>query len=48
MYTVCSLGNIPIEDFVKESLPFFLALMILIAILIAFPKLSLFLPGLMK
>ncbi|WP_338818934.1 Sialic acid TRAP transporter permease protein SiaT [Moorella thermoacetica] len=48
MYTVCSLGNIPIEDFVKESLPFLLALMILIAILIAFPKLSLFLPGLMK
>jgi tripartite ATP-independent transporter DctM subunit len=48
MYTVCSLGNIPIEDFVKESLPFALALLILIVILVAFPQISLFLPGLIN
>lgn len=48
MYTVCSLGNIPIENFVKESLPYLLALIIIIIIIVAFPQISLFLPGLIR
>lgn len=46
MYTVCSLGNIPIESFVKESIPFIAAILILIAIFIVFPEIVMFLPGL--
>jgi len=45
MYTICSLGNVAIEDFVKESIPFVMALTILMIVLIVFPQLSLFLPS---
>lgn len=48
MYTVCSLGNIPIEAFVKESVPFVIALMITITLLVVFPQFSLLLPGMIK
>lgn len=48
MYTVCSLGNVSIEDFVKESLPFLFALLVLVGVLVAFPQLSLFLPNLLE
>jgi len=44
MYTICSLGNVAVEDFVKESIPFVIALIILMIVLIVFPQLSLFLP----
>ncbi|MGB3247116.1 MAG: TRAP transporter large permease [Sulfitobacter sp.] len=46
MYTVCSLLDTPIEDYVKESLPFLLAIFALIVVLTAFPQLVLFLPNL--
>lgn len=46
MYTVCSLANVPVEQFLKESWPFLLALLGLLVILVAFPQLSLFLPQL--
>lgn len=48
MYTVCSLGNIPVEAFIKESIPYIIALLIVTGILVAFPQLSLALVGLMK
>lgn len=46
MYTVCSLLDTPIEEYVKESLPFFLAIFVLIVVLLTFPGLVLFLPNL--
>lgn len=47
MYTVCSLANVPVDKFLRESWPFFLALMILLALLVAFPQIVLFLPDLL-
>ncbi|MGB9662141.1 MAG: TRAP transporter large permease subunit, partial [Moorellaceae bacterium] len=48
MYTVCSLGKIPLEAYIKESLPYIVGLMIFIGFLVAFPQFSLALVGLMK
>jgi TRAP-type transport system large permease protein len=47
MYTVCSLANVPVDKFLRESWPFLLALLILVALLVAFPQLVLFLPDLL-
>jgi TRAP-type transport system large permease protein len=47
MFVVCSLGKIPIETFVKASVPFFIATLILIIVLVIFPGLSTFLPNLL-
>ncbi|MEW6623027.1 MAG: TRAP transporter large permease [Bacillota bacterium] len=47
MYTVCSLANVPVEEFLKESLPFLLTFLVLLAILVAFPGIVLFLPNLL-
>lgn len=47
MFVVCSLGKIPIEDFVKASWPYFLTYLILLAILVVFPALTTFLPNLL-
>lgn len=46
MYTTCSIMECPIEDYVKESWPFVLAILIEVAILAALPKVVLFLPNL--
>jgi TRAP-type C4-dicarboxylate transport system permease large subunit len=46
MYTTCSILKCPIEDYVKESIPFVLAILIEIAILAALPGLVTFLPNL--
>ncbi|SET15966.1 TRAP transporter, DctM subunit [Salinibacillus kushneri] len=46
MYTVCYLTDVPIEDYVKESLPFYAGIILLIALLIFVPSISLFLPSL--
>lgn len=48
MYTVCSLGNIPVESCIKESIAYILALLVLVIILIFVPQISLLLVGLMK
>lgn len=45
MYTVCSLTDVPIEDYVKESLPFFVGVIILVLLLTFVPGISLFLPS---
>lgn len=46
MYTVCSLLNVKIEEYVKEALPFMLAILGLVAALLFLPELVLFLPNL--
>jgi tripartite ATP-independent transporter DctM subunit len=46
MYTVCSLLNCKIEDYVRESLPFLAAIIALVAVLLFVPDLVLFLPRL--
>jgi tripartite ATP-independent transporter DctM subunit len=46
MYTTCSIMNCPIEDYVKESWPFVLAIIIEIVVLASFPGVVTFLPNL--
>jgi tripartite ATP-independent transporter DctM subunit len=46
MYTTCSIMNCPIEEYVKESWPFVLTIIIEIVILAAFPGVITFLPNL--
>ncbi|MBL4808378.1 MAG: TRAP transporter large permease [Rhodobacteraceae bacterium] len=46
MFTVCSLLDTPIEEYVKESLPFLVAIIGLIAFLLFVPELVLWLPNL--
>lgn len=45
MFTVCGILDVKIGAFSMASLPYFLALLVFLAILVAFPALSLFLPG---
>jgi tripartite ATP-independent transporter DctM subunit len=47
MYTVCSLANVPVEEFLKESWPFLAALLALLIVLAVFPPITLFLPRLL-
>lgn len=47
MYTVCSLLDCPIEEYVAESLPFVLAVLALVVVLALWPGLVLFLPNLL-
>ena len=46
MYTVCSLINCRIEDYVRESAPFLVAIIALVLLLLFVPQLVLFLPNL--
>ncbi len=46
IYTVCSLLDCPVEEYVIESLPFILSVIILEILLVFFPQLVLFLPNL--
>ena len=46
MYTVCSLLDCPIEKYIVESIPFVIAISILVVILVFFPQVVLFLPKL--
>ena len=45
MFTVCSLLDTPIEEYIRDSLPFLAAILGLIVVLLAFPGLVLFLPN---
>lgn len=45
MYTVCSLLDCPVEEYVVESLPFIFTILVLVAILALWPGLVLFLPN---
>lgn len=46
MYTVCSLLECKIEEYVKEAVPFFIAIVGLVALLLFMPEVVLFLPKL--
>ncbi|ORE93934.1 TRAP transporter large permease [Aurantimonas sp. 22II-16-19i] len=46
MYAVCSILDCPIEDYVKESLPFIFAILLVVTILALMPGIVLFLPNL--
>ncbi len=46
MYTVCSILDCPLEDYIKESIPFIAAIVLVDLLLIFFPDLVLFLPNL--
>lgn len=45
LYTVCGIIDCPPEEYTKESLPFFLAILMELAILVFCPKLVLFIPN---
>ena len=47
MYTVCSILNCPIEEYVAESLPFVAAIVLVVLTLALTPSLVLFLPNLL-
>ena len=46
MYTTCSLLDCPTGEYVRDSIPFVVAILIEVAILAFFPSISLFLPNL--
>ena len=45
-YIVCGILGCPVEEYIKESIPFFIAVLIVFAILIFFPQIVLFIPNL--
>jgi TRAP-type C4-dicarboxylate transport system permease large subunit len=45
MFTVCNIIDCPPEQYVKESLPFFATILLMIAILVFLPNLVLFIPN---
>lgn len=47
MYTACSLAGVPVIDYMKESIPFILSIVIFIILLVVFPQITLFLPELL-
>lgn len=47
MYAVCGILDCPMQDYVRESWPFFLAILLLVIVLMLFPGLVLFAPDLM-
>lgn len=47
MYAVCSILDVPIEEYVKESLPFVGAILLVVTVLALLPGLVLFLPNLL-
>jgi len=47
MYAVCSILDCPLNEFVKESIPFLITIIVLLVVLIYFPNIVLYLPNLM-
>jgi len=45
MYTVCSLIDCPVEEYLVESIPFVVAVLVLVVLLTLFPGIVLFLPN---
>lgn len=46
IYIVCGIEGCPINEYIKESKPFFLAIFLEILVLVFFPQITLFLPNL--
>lgn len=47
MYTVCDILHIELKDYIWESLPFLLATLLEVVIMLAFPQLVMFIPNLL-
>ena len=47
MYTTTSIMNVPIEDYIKESVPFIVGVLLLVALLLFVPEIVMFLPNLL-
>lgn len=46
MFTACSIIKCPTEDYIRESIPFIAAIIVLVLVLLFFPQLVMFLPNL--
>jgi len=46
IYTVCQILDAPLEDFIKETMPFYIAVVLLVIVLIFIPDVVMFLPNL--
>lgn len=46
LYTVCQILDAPLEDFIKETMPFYIAVVFLVIVLIFIPDVVMFLPNL--
>ena len=46
MYIVCGVLDVPMKEWIKESIPFLVAISILLVIMVLFPQLVTFLPNL--
>jgi len=46
IYAVCSLLNCPLKDYLKESIPFLVSVLLLVALMVLIPQIVLFLPNL--
>ncbi|MEG0803700.1 MAG: TRAP transporter large permease subunit, partial [Pygmaiobacter sp.] len=46
LYTVCGILDCPVEEYTKEALPFFAAIMLEMIVLVFFPQVVLFIPNL--
>lgn len=46
IYAVCSILDVPLKDYLIESLPFLISVLILVALMVIFPDIILFLPNL--
>lgn len=46
MFTACSIIKCPTEDYIRESIPFITAIIVLVLVLLFFPQLVMFLPNL--
>ena len=47
LYTVASIGNVTVDRLIKEMMPFYLLLLIVLMIVTFFPQITLFLPNLL-
>ena len=47
MYTVCNILDIKMEDYVKNSLPFILAVAVEVTLMLVFPQMVLFIPNML-
>ena len=46
MYTVCDILDIDLKDYIIESIPFFVATMVEVAVMLFMPQIVMFLPNL--
>ena len=46
LYTVCQILDAPLEEFIKETMPFYIAVILLVIVLIFIPDVVMFLPNL--